>query len=84
MDGLHGFSLQGESVLDQSGGCSNAGDINNDGITDFVIGAVGSSSYSGRSYVIFGSLNASYLGEWCLKSPSMDRRSTRLCNARWI
>ncbi len=67
MDGSHGFSLRGESLIDQSGwAVANAGDVNSDEIADFVIGARGVSSYAGRSYVIFGSRNTSNWGNGVL------------------
>ncbi len=53
--------FNGAAVFDNSGYSVNyAGDINNDGIDDFVIGAIESSSngnsLTGRSYVVFGKL----------------------------
>jgi len=56
LNGTTGFKLDGETENDYSGYSVNtAGDINNDGIGDFVIGAWGGgSSIAGRNYVIFG------------------------------
>jgi len=60
LNGSDGFRLDGESADDFSGySVSAAGDINGDGIGDLIIGAwnAGSfSSYTGRSYVVFGKI----------------------------
>ncbi len=57
LDGSNGFKLNGMS-LDRSGlAASSAGDINNDGLADIIIGAPGSSIngfFSGQAYVVFG------------------------------
>ncbi|BAY74558.1 hemolysin-type calcium-binding region [Nostoc linckia NIES-25] len=62
LNGINGFVINGISEFDQSGiSVSNAGDINNDGIDDLIIGAIGASpngnSFAGQSYVVFGSKN---------------------------
>jgi hypothetical protein len=59
LDGTGGFVIDGEAVGDLSGSSvSGAGDINDDGIDDLIIGAKGAcpniNSESGRSYVVFG------------------------------
>jgi hypothetical protein len=57
--GSNGFVISGESKFDGSGfSVDAAGDINGDGIDDLIIGAPDASpgeSYSGTSYVVFGS-----------------------------
>lgn len=56
-DGGAGFGLEGEEAGDQLGvSVAGGGDINGDGIDDFVIGANGSGEalWAGRSYVVFG------------------------------
>ena len=62
LDGSNGFVINGSSAYDFSGtSVSAAGDINGDDIDDLVIGAPGSSpveTYSGTSYVVFGSSDA--------------------------
>jgi hypothetical protein len=54
LNGTNGFAL--ESVVMESSGnsVSSAGDINNDGITDIIIGASGANSTTGKTYVVFG------------------------------
>jgi len=59
LNGSNGFVINGESKNDGSGfSVDAAGDINGDGIDDLIIGAPDASSeesYSGTSYVVFGS-----------------------------
>ncbi|MGF2038614.1 MAG: beta strand repeat-containing protein [Nostoc sp. CmiVER01] len=61
LNGSNGFIINGIAVGDYSGSSvSNAGDINNDGIDDLIIGASGASPngyQSGQSYVVFGGTN---------------------------
>ena len=59
LDGSNGFVINGIDPSDYSGvSVSNAGDINNDGINDLIIGASGAdpngNENAGESYVIFG------------------------------
>lgn len=59
LNGLNGFTILGEAELNRTGeSVSSAGDINNDGIEDIVIGAIkglNGSIRTGISYVIYGS-----------------------------
>jgi hypothetical protein len=56
LNGSNGFVLNGVNAADISGwSVSGAGDINGDGIADLVVGAPGASSYTGNTYVVFGS-----------------------------
>jgi hypothetical protein len=59
LDGSNGFVLNGVAVGDNTGlSVSAGGDVNNDGIDDLLIGAVGADPNgrtSGASYVVFGS-----------------------------
>ncbi len=54
LNGNNGFAINGMAV-DQSGvSVSGVGDINGDGLPDFIIGAVGVNTQPGRAYLIFG------------------------------
>ena len=62
LDGTNGFVVFGVDSSDQSGvSVSVAGDINGDGLTDFIIGAhlgdPNGDNQAGESYVIYGSTN---------------------------
>ncbi|MEH2023986.1 MAG: integrin alpha, partial [Nostoc sp.] len=56
LNGANGFALNGIKEGDRSGiSVSSAGDINDDGIADLIIGAESAGpNYSGQSYVVFG------------------------------
>ena len=58
-DGSTGFVLNGITLFDESGASvASAGDVNNDGIADLIVGAIGGDpngqSSAGESYVVFG------------------------------
>lgn len=56
LNGANGFVLNGINQSDQSGySVSGAGDVNNDGIDDVIIGAPYANNQAGQSYVVFGS-----------------------------
>ncbi|MBS0351866.1 MAG: FG-GAP repeat protein, partial [Proteobacteria bacterium] len=60
LNGSNGFKLDGENENDYSGhSVSGVGDINDDGISDLIIGAYGypKAHKAGRSYVVFGTAN---------------------------
>lgn len=58
LNGTNGFTLFGIVPNDLSGSAlSTAGDINGDGLADFLIGANAALSYAGQTYVIFGNSN---------------------------
>ena len=55
LDGNDGFRIDGVSDGDRAGlSVSAAGDINDDGIDDLLIGTNRPNNYAGRSYVVFG------------------------------
>ena len=55
LDGTNGFRINGISVGDNLGfNVSSAGDINNDGYDDIIIGAYEANSSQGQTYVVFG------------------------------
>ena len=63
LDGANGFRLDGIGTDDYSGhSVSDAGDVNGDGLGDFLVGAYGASqggvSNVGATYVVFGSNSA--------------------------
>ena len=72
MDGTRGFMLFGEEASDLSGYAVNlAGDINDDGLSDIIIGALLESIKfridPGKSHVIFGSRNKTHWGNGALE-----------------
>ena len=55
-----GFVITGQEVGDQSGtDVAVLGDVNGDGLSDFLIGAPAANGGAGRSYVVFGKANTS-------------------------
>ncbi|NER28753.1 MAG: hypothetical protein F6J89_14230 [Symploca sp. SIO1C4] len=73
LDGSNGFTITGIDAYDQIGfSIGAAGDINNDGIDDLIIGASIANSngnfYAGESYVVFGSANVGITGNFDLSA----------------
>ncbi|MDJ0648962.1 MAG: calcium-binding protein [Xenococcaceae cyanobacterium MO_188.B19] len=67
LDGTNGFVINGVDSFDLSGfSVSNAGDINDDGIDDLIIGAIAADpngkDRAGESYVVFGGANVGQSG----------------------
>jgi Ca2+-binding RTX toxin-like protein len=55
LDGSDGFKLSGNLPNDWTGySVASAGDVNGDGYSDIIIGAPGTSSYTGAAYVVLG------------------------------
>ncbi|MFN5128909.1 MAG: beta strand repeat-containing protein, partial [Sphingomonadaceae bacterium] len=53
--GTGGFVINGAATYDRSGfSVSSAGDVNNDGFDDLIVGAPNAAGLSGASYVVFG------------------------------
>ncbi len=55
LDGTNGFRLDGVSGSITGFSGAPAGDVNNDGIADFIVGAIGANGGGGASYVVYGS-----------------------------
>ncbi|MGF1456602.1 MAG: Ig-like domain-containing protein [Alphaproteobacteria bacterium] len=56
LDGLNGFVINGLALGDGLGNAvAGAGDVNNDGFDDLILGAYRTDTYTGSAYVIFGS-----------------------------
>ncbi len=69
LNGVNGFKIDGEVVGEYIGRCLNlAGDVNSDGIDDFIIGGYGYNNIVGRSYVVFGSQSLGKSGLFSLSS----------------
>ncbi len=56
LDGDNGFKFEGENAGDSSQDLMLTGDVNGDGVNDFLIGAPLHNNKTGRSYVIFGDI----------------------------
>jgi VCBS repeat-containing protein len=55
LTGTNGFSITGTEDLGESGfEVASAGDVNNDGIDDIIIGAIGPNEFEGIVYVVYG------------------------------
>lgn len=73
LNGNNGFVINGVGAGDRSGfTVSNAGDVNNDGITDLIIGAPSTipngTTGAGESYIVFGSNNIGSSGNFNLSN----------------
>ena len=66
INGINGFAIEGGSAADFQGfSVSNAGDVNNDGFDDLIVGASTADpngNSSGVSYVVFGGVNVGNAG----------------------
>ena len=61
LNGDNGFVSYGTSISSNTGSnLSPIGDINADGIDDFIIGATGINNFAGRVYVVFGSETSNF------------------------
>lgn len=69
LNGVNGIALNGINENDESGfSVSGAGDVNNDGIDDVIIGARLANDTSGESYIVFGSQETRLGGVFDLSS----------------
>ena len=57
LNGTNGFTITSTSTRELGSAVSRAGDINNDGIDDFIIGASNTNSDRGDGYIVFGNAN---------------------------
>lgn len=55
LNGGNGFTINGRAVSDSGYAVSGAGDVNDDGISDIIIGAPYTGNSVGQSYIVFGS-----------------------------
>ncbi|MGY6217549.1 Calx-beta domain-containing protein [Methylolobus aquaticus] len=63
LDGRDGFALKGGALLSAIGGAvSGAGDLNDDGQADFVVGAPDAAIDTGKAYVVFGGAGVGHDG----------------------
>jgi Ca2+-binding RTX toxin-like protein len=58
LNGSNGFAINGNANDFFGASVSNAGDVNNDGINDLIVGGYNAASGAGQSYVVFGSSRA--------------------------
>lgn len=77
LNGANGFQIDGLAAGDQSGrSVSSAGDINNDGVDDFIIGAFAADpngvSNAGSVYVVFGQPGGPTAGAATFDLASLD------------
>jgi len=57
MDNIADVTMTGEEANDNFGGQATlAGDVNNDGYDDIIVGAIGYDGYTGRAYIFHGSV----------------------------
>lgn len=68
LNGTNGFGLNSINAAKYNGmSVSGAGDVNNDGIDDIIIGAINAKTNIGQSYVVFGS-NGGFVSPFNLSS----------------
>ena len=97
IDGNNGFTLDSSVSGEQSGvSVSNAGDVNNDGNDDLIIGAPYWNSNTGRAFVVYGTCPMSnedafewkwnmqelHTWKWMFELFRKDRRMHKL--SKWI
>ena len=71
-----GFMITGNAAGDQFGrSVSTAGDINNDGYDDIIVGTPGKNSYQGAAYVIYGGAKST-MSNIVLSSTTLTPTST--------
>jgi hypothetical protein len=96
LDGKNGFTISGSNISEYSGySVSGAGDINNDGLSDIIVGAPGWTNNAGRAVVVYGSCSAGQfissgqcdnctLGNGCHACDMTNGDCTSCPDDRWI
>jgi hypothetical protein len=95
LDGTNGFTITGNLQGEYNSFSVSAGDINNDGLSDIIVGAPGWNNYTGRTVVVYGSCPSKMkissgqcvnctLGNGCLACDMVSGACTSCPDDRWI